>query len=125
MKSWKKLPVLLIIVFLLAACGSKLDPNTGIKGTVYLASCTGSEVATNCTASLPFQVKLDIYDQNLKKIDTITTNQNGTFQVPLKPGMYFIHPQNNGKYPIAADFRVTVVAGKLADLTIYYDTGVR
>jgi hypothetical protein len=113
---------LFLFVILLTACG-KVD--TGIQGKVMLARCTGTQTATDCVGQATYTASLTIYDENLKKIKTVKANGDGTFLIALKPGTYFIHPENSGKFPIAADFRVVVAKGKLPFLTIYYDTGLR
>jgi len=113
---------LLIGAIFLAACG---PVETGIKGQVFLAKCTGSEIATDCTGVIQYAATLDIYNQDVVKIKSVRTAGDGTFVIGLKPGTYFIHPENNGDFPMAADFKVVVTQGQLAELTIYYDDGVR
>jgi hypothetical protein len=113
---------LFFAVCLLSACG-KID--TGIKGKMVLAKCTGTDIATDCVAQSIYASSLTIYDENITKIKTVKSNGDGTFLIALKPGTYFIHPENSGKFPMAADFKVVVTKGKLDELTIYYDTGLR
>ena len=113
---------LFLFAFLLAACG-KVD--TGIQGKILLASCAGTEIATDCVGQATYSSSLTIYDQDLTKIKNVKTSGDGTFVIALKPGTYFVHPENNGKFPMAADFKVVVTKGKLTELTIYYDTGLR
>ena len=110
--------------FLLAACG-KVD--TGIQGKVVLAKCTGSQIATDCTAQSTYAASLTIYDDKFVKIKIYKTKGDGTFLIGLKAGTYYVRPepQTQGKFPMAADFKVVVTEGKLTDLTIYYDTGER
>jgi hypothetical protein len=114
--------ILLISTFLLAACGKT---NTGIKGQTVLAKCTGTEIATNCAPQEPYPATLVIYDSNMNKIKSVRSAGDGTFLIELDPGTYFIHPDNTGKFPIAADFKVVVKKGTLTELMIYYDTGIR
>ncbi|HTX90359.1 MAG TPA: hypothetical protein VMC09_03995 [Anaerolineales bacterium] len=115
--------LLLVLGFLLAACGKTI--NTGIKGQAFLASCTGSDIAVGCSPQDPYPATLVIYDKDMKPVKTVKTAGDGTFTVALDPGTYFVHPDNNGKFPIAADFKVVVTEGKLTELAIYYDTGIR
>lgn len=114
--------ILLVIAFFLTACG-KIE--TGIRGQVFLATCTGSEIATNCVGQTLYPATLTVYNQDLKQVKSVKTAGDGTFIAALKPGTYFVHPENNGKFPVAADFKVVVTKGKLTELTVYYDTGLR
>lgn len=114
----------LALVLVLSACGK---PSTGIQGKVVLANCTGSQVATNCTALSIYSASLTIYNDKLESLKTYKTRGDGTFAIALKPGTYYVHPlpAEPGKFPMAADFKVVVTKDKLTDLTIYYDTGLR
>ncbi len=116
--------IFLALTFLLSACGNS---NTGIKGKVVLANCTGQEIAVDCTAIGTYAATLEIFNDNLVKIKTIQTKGDGTFQVALKAGTYYIHPVAPvaHQFPQASDFKVVVGQGKMPDLIVYYDTGDR
>jgi hypothetical protein len=116
--------VILALALLLSACET---PTTGIQGKVVLAKCTGEQVATDCTAISTYAASLTLYNDKLNKLKTYKTKGDGTFEVALKPGTYYIHPEpaEPGKFPIAADFKVVVTKDKMTNLTIYYDTGLR
>jgi hypothetical protein len=92
---------LFLLAFLLTACGKV---NTGIQGKILLARCTGTEIATDCVGQTTYSSTLTIYDHDLTKIKNVKTMGDGTFVVTLKPGTYFVHPENDGKFPMAADF---------------------
>jgi hypothetical protein len=115
---------LLTLAVLMSACGKV---TTGIQGKVVLANCTGSQIATDCTAQSTYSASLILYNENLVKLKTYRTKGDGTFLIGLKPGTYYVHPEPEaqGQFPMAADFKVVVTEGKLTDLTIYYDTGER
>jgi len=116
--------VFFALVILLSACG---NPSTGIQGKVVLGNCTGEQIATDCTGGSVFSASITIYNDKLVKLKTYRTKGDGSFLIALKPGTFYIHPEppTAGKFPMAADFKVVVTKGKLTDLTIYYDTGVR
>ncbi len=118
----KSLLGILLLALALSACARG---DTGITGKVVLGKCTGTGIAQDCVAQSTYESSLTIYDSKLNKLKTINTAGDGTFTVALKPGTYFIHPENSGTFPMAADFKVVVSEGKLTDLTIYYDTGQR
>jgi hypothetical protein len=125
MKSFGKFAfICLAFTFLISACGQS---NTGIQGKVVLANCTGQEIAVDCTAVGTYSATLEIYNDKLVKIKTVQTRGDGTFQVALKAGTYYIHPVAPvaHKFPQASDFKVVVAQGEMPDLTVYYDNGDR
>ncbi len=113
---------LTLLVIFLSACG-KVE--TGIQGKMLLGRCMGEQIAENCVKQTFYVGSLTIYDQDVKKVKTVKSKGDGTFIVALKPGNYFIHPENDGGFPMAADFKVMVKQGELTELTIYYDLGIR
>jgi hypothetical protein len=116
----------LVLALFLAACGGKTAGiDTGITGETYLSVCTGADIAVDCTNINPYATKLDILDENMVFLQTVETEEDGTFIIALDPGTYYIHPQNDGFFPIAADFRVVVTHGELAEMVISYDIGER
>lgn len=114
--------VLLALVLLLPAC-NKIE--TGIQGQVFLATCAGSDIAVDCTSTVPYEAVLTVYDENLVVLQTVETDKKGNFAIPLEAGTYYIHPQNTGDFPMAGDFQVVVTDGEVVELTINYDTGIR
>ena len=59
--------VLLSLIFCLSGCAK---PTTGIQGKVVLANCTGTSVATDCTAQSVYAATLAIYNDKLVKLKT-------------------------------------------------------
>jgi hypothetical protein len=53
------------------------------------------------------------------------TDVEGRFEVPLPPGEYILQPQSPGRYPVASELNVTVLAGQYTEVTIHYDSGMR
>jgi hypothetical protein len=124
--------LLLLAIFLasLTACqpngsNQNTSPKSTLKGQVFLAECQGAEIATDCFSQQPYQATLIIYDGQMKEIARIVTNTDGTFEYKLPAGVYFIHPDSPGRYPIANDYKVVLQEGKTIELTILYDSGVR
>lgn len=123
---------LVFLTLLLSACraqatptASPADGKSGIKGQVFLAECQGPEIATDCFSQEPYQATLIVYNAQLQEIARILTNEDGTFEWVLEPGVYFIHPDSPGPYPIANDYQVIVTEGQMTELTIVYDSGMR
>lgn len=129
MKKWIFIP-LLIVAFILSACGEANGTpapsgKTGIKGEVFLAECTGNQVAVDCFSQEPYQATLIVYNRQMEEIDRILTDADGIFEYEIEPGMYYIHPYSPDKYPIATDYQIMVVEGQLTEMTIIYDSGAR
>ena len=116
--------ILLAWIILLSAC---TKTTSGLQGKVVLANCTGQQIATDCTPQSIYVATIEIYNDKVVKIKTVRTEGDGTFTIYLKPGLYYVHPvpEVQGKFPMAADFKVIVPPGKLIPLTIDYDMGVR
>jgi hypothetical protein len=99
----------LALTILLAACGGKSDGGTGIKGQAFLAECEGDQVAVDCFTQEPYQATLVIYNAAFEEIARVETEADGTFVIDLEPGIYFVHPDSPGAYPLATDYQVSVV----------------
>ena len=116
----------LALTIFMAACGGKADDGgTGIKGEVFLAECEGDQVAVDCFSQEPYQATLVIYNAAFEEIARVETEADGTFVIDLEPGVYFVHPDSPGTYPLATDYQVSVVEGERTELTIIYDSGAR
>jgi hypothetical protein len=122
-------PLLVLVLFLSACGGADGTPTptgkTGIKGEVFLAECSGNQVATDCFSQVPYQATLVVYNQKMEEIDRILTDGEGTFEYEIEPGVYYIHPYSLEKYPIATDYQIVVVDGEMTEMTIIYDSGAR
>ena len=60
--------VILALALFLSSCET---PTTGIKGKVVLAKCTGSQVATKCTALSIYSASLTLYNDKLERLKPI------------------------------------------------------
>ena len=113
--------------------GINLDtppPASGIKGTVLLGptcpveSSPGANDPVPCVTS--YAATLVVLDDEGVKVATITTGDDGKFQVDLAPGDYVVTPENGtDTYPIAQPQSVTVASGVYTDIEVNYDTGIR
>jgi major membrane immunogen (membrane-anchored lipoprotein) len=134
MKRLIAIPLLALALFL-SACGAKTEATatptatpigkTGIMGRSFLAECQGDQVASDCISQKPYQATLIIYNSNLEEVTRITTADDGTFEIELDPGTYYLHPQSPGIHPVANDYQITVTAGAMTEVTIVYDSGLR
>ena len=104
-------------------------PASGIKGTVLLGptcpveSSPGANDPVPCVTS--YAATLVVLDDEGVKVATITTGDDGKFQVDLAPGDYVVTPENGtDTYPIAQPQSVTVDNG-YTEIEVNYDTGIR
>ncbi len=105
-------------------------PPSGIRGTVVLGpTCPGStdpgaDDPVPCLT--PYAASLVILDSEGGRVQSITSGNDGKFQVDLAPGDYVVTPvPGTDPYPIAQPVSVTVAAGDFVDVEINYDTGIR
>jgi hypothetical protein len=113
--------------------GINLDtppPPSGIRGTVLLGptcpveSSPGANDAVPCLT--PYAATLVVLDNEGVKVATVTSGDDGKFQIELAPGDYVVTPESGtDSYPIAQPQSVTVSAGIYTEIEVNYDTGIR
>jgi hypothetical protein len=121
-----------VVVVGCSEIGIDLDtppPASGIRGTVLLGptcpveSSPGANDPVPCVTS--YAATLVVLDDEGVKVATITTGDDGKFQVDLAPGDYVVTPENGtDTYPIAQPQSVTVDNG-YTEIEVNYDTGIR
>jgi len=127
----KKLTLLLLLVFLLAACGPKVndpyEPLTGgVKGQTIIGPSCPVIQADNPCPDQPYQTTLIVLTLAGNEVTRFQTDEQGKFQVNLPPGDYILHPDNNGRlFPSAADVPFTVIGGQFTNIIITFDSGIR
>jgi len=113
--------------------GINLDtppPPSGIRGTVLLGptcaveSSPGANDPVPCLS--PYAATLVVLDNEGVKVATVTSGDDGKFQVELPPGDYVVAPEiGTDPYPIAQPQPVNVSAGIYTEIEVNYDTGIR
>ena len=105
-------------------------PPSGIRGTVVLGpTCPvstdpGADDPVPCLT--PYAASLVILDSEGGRVQSVTSGNDGKFQVDLPPGEYVVTPVTGADtYPIAQPVSVTVGPGAYVDVEINYDTGIR
>lgn len=99
----------------------------GIEGQVFIGpTCPGpvKPGATQCD-DRPFQATISVFDQNHQLVTRFQTDPEGRFQIPLSPGIYILHPETEGRYPVAPDQSISVSEAQFTQVTIVYDSGIR
>ncbi|MEA2677218.1 MAG: hypothetical protein QOJ81_1359 [Chloroflexota bacterium] len=110
--------------------GINLDtppPPSGIKGTVLLGPTCPVEGSPDPAPCLtPYVATLVVLDDEGVKVATITSGDDGRFQIDLAPGDYVVTPESGtDTYPIAQPQSVTVATGVYTEIQVNYDTGIR
>jgi hypothetical protein len=122
---------IVLAFFVLCACGAHGQPNkmadTGIQGTVMVSPTRPGPIRagsdTPNAAPLPnaaFRVT-----SNQGVVTTFTTNAEGHFRVPLKPGHYSVLLAENRFPKPCGPFEVDVEAGKMTEVEWRCDSGMR
>jgi len=123
------------VAVLLAGCDAVLGPpdspgataiTSGISGIVLLGP-TCPVVKTGASPCLePYVARLVITDGDGNVVTSVTSGEDGHFEVALPPGDYSIQPVPGGDpLPNAQAVFVSVVADSYTDVEVDYDTGVR
>ena len=125
--------VLAGVALWLTACGTAggQPPRSGISGRVVAGpTCPVEQFPpTSQCAPRPLAASLRIRRAGTSSVSKLVhSGADGRFRVVLSPGTYIIHalPENGSPFPRPpADSRVRVRRGRLAHVTISYDTGIR
>jgi hypothetical protein len=58
-------------------------------------------------------------------VTRVRSDEDGTFEVGLRPGRYVLDPETDGRLPMAAEQTVDVLPGVYTEVLISYDSGIR
>jgi len=124
------LPMLLILVVLVAACGpsaASAPPNTGIRGIVTLGPTCPVERVGEPPCVTPLAATLAVTSaEDGSVVARVSSGPDGAFQVDVPPGDYVIVPEPGGDpFPVGQPVEVTVEAGGYTEIEVAYDTGIR
>lgn len=100
------------------------DALQGIEGHALLGPMCPVQQADSCPDQ-PYQARLTITTASGHAVTSLLTEEDGSFKVGLKPGVYTVHPESGDPLPRAGDQTVEVVAGSFLEVTIHFDTGIR
>jgi hypothetical protein len=128
----KKTIFLSLLVFLLAACGPKVnDPyeplTSGVKGQALIGPmCPVMQTESPCPDQ-PYQTTLIVLTLEGQEVTRIQTDTEGKFAVNLPPGEYILHPYIPAARPVpsAPDVPFTVVPDQFTNIIVTFDSGIR
>ena len=120
-------PFVLLFLFLpvLAFATSAAVPS-GIRGAITISpSCAGAAKPDEVCV-MPFAhavIQLKKADGQIVK--TATSAADGKFEIKVGPGLYDLQIEIDGKYPRCETVAVKVRKGKLAEVNLECDSGMR
>lgn len=98
---------------------------SGVEGQVFIGpSCPVVQVGSECPDK-PYQATLTLFNPQGEEVLKIQTDAEGKFRIPLPSGKYVLHPESEGRYPMATDQEFTVSAGQYTQVIVTYDSGIR
>jgi hypothetical protein len=119
--------ILVLLVMFLTACTS-ISPtpmDSGVDGQAFIGPmCPVVQEGQECPDQ-PYQAVLTINSLTGERIAQIQTEKDGTFQIPLPPGEYILHPESPNVMPFASEQAFTVEEGKFTQIIVTYDSGIR
>ena len=92
-----------------------------IEGNIVNSGIYGKVILTN---GAPFEASLDVFktDDALNPVISIRTHDDGAFQIPLRPGSYFIKSLNSGSFkPVLEKYPLNIGSGRWLQIKIEYD----
>jgi hypothetical protein len=108
--------------------GVTTQSESGIEGQAVISPVRPGPIREGQSDTAPFQTTLVILrasDGN--EVSRVETGSDGRFRVTLPPGTYKVGPPvgTGRRLPRGGEETVTVVAGRFAQVTISFDSGMR
>ncbi len=100
---------------------------TGLEGRVLKGPmCPGPQTAQACPDQ-PFSAWFDVFDDQKKLVTRFQTDEEGRFEVALRPGVYTLVPDETAPiiHPHIQQQTVTVQPGGMTTVILNFDTGIR
>ncbi len=98
--------------------------DTGIDGTVTLGPTCPVERADSPCPDRPYEARITIWRGETKVAET-RSGADGRFRVSLPPGVYLVAGESENTLPRGSEETVTVVEGRLTEVRIRFDSGIR
>ena len=104
------------------------NPTTGLEGqTMIAAPCPGPVRDDQPCPDQPVSATFEVLDAQNEVIARFQSDAEGHFSVALKPGVYTIVPAADAPLfnPRMQRQTVTVETGKMTEMTLRFDSGMR
>ena len=118
----------LVAALTLAACGADAagDGTSGMRGVATVGPQCPVEIAGSPCPDEPFQGTIQVLNADGDVVADATTNDDGSFEIPLEPGSYVVTAAlEGGSPPFVKPVDVTVEVGAFAEVNVSVDTGIR
>ena len=118
---------ILVLGVLALACGGRDAgaPPTGIRGQALAGPQCPVEVEGSPCPDLPWEGTVVATDVVTDEAFTVTTDEEGRFELPLAPGTYSVSIVVATAPSFAKPQTVTVEAGTFTEIVVAVDTGIR
>ena len=100
---------------------------TGLEGRVLRGPmCPGPQTPQGCPDQ-PFSAWFDVFDDQQKHVTRFQTDEDGLFEVALRPGVYTLVPDESAPIlqPHLQRQTVTVQPDQITTVILNFDTGIR
>lgn len=117
-----------LVALISTACSTALadTPKSGIEGQVFIGPTCPVVVEGSPCPDRPFQATITILDSRGVRVRQFQTDEQGRFQIPLKPGTYTLVPEPSDiLVPHADPESVQVREASYTEVTVSYDSGMR
>lgn len=98
---------------------------SGVTGQVFISVCPVVRLGENCDR--PYPTGITIITDDGQFVTEVVTDEEGRFEVLLKPGDYILIPKGAGEatFPRVDELAVHVEKKQFTAVTIVYDSGIR
>lgn len=118
---------LLVVSFILLSTLEASQPDSGVTGQVFIYVCPTVVPSPDDQCFQPYPTGILVLTRAGAFVTKILTDQNGGFEIPLRPGRYFLIPDmaNRREFPTVDPVLVHVQKKRFAEVEIVYDSGIR
>lgn len=99
--------------------------DSGIVGTVTISPVRGGPIRPGDADAAPYAATLTLLSPEGLIIAQERSGESGQFRMLVPPGDYILRPESPGRLPRAAEQAVRVESGRITEVTVQYDSGMR
>ena len=96
-----------------------------LEGYVHIGpTCPVVREGEDCD-DRPHEAEMDIVDASGDVVATVQSDTAGRFAATLAPGAYRLVPHTDGRLPYASEQEFVIEAGRVTEIDVAYDSGIR
>jgi hypothetical protein len=101
--------------------------DSGVTGQVFIYVCPVVVPEPDDQCFQPYPTGILVLTRAGAFVTKVLTDQDGQFEIPLRPGRYFLIPDmaNRRQFPTVDPVLVHVQKKRFAEVEIVYDSGIR